>query len=104
MTAANGAPNLLNKNVTVAFEPPTANFTHITSNLQATFTDTSTDGSGTIVSWAWYFGDGVSTSTLQNPSHTYATPGTYPVYLTVTDDNGVTNLINKNVTVTSGGT
>lgn len=44
------------------------------------FTDQST---GTGSSWSWDFGDGGS-STLQNPSHTYAATGTYAVSLTVT--------------------
>jgi hypothetical protein len=35
----------------------------------------------------WDFGDD-STSTEQNPSHTYTNPGEYIVRLTVTDDNG----------------
>lgn len=37
-------------------------------------------------SWLWNFGDG-STSTLQNPSHTYTTAGTYTVSLQVSDSN-----------------
>jgi Zn-dependent metalloprotease len=40
-------------------------------------------------SWAWDFGDGQS-STLQNPSHTYATDGTYTVKLTATNPTGGT--------------
>jgi PKD repeat protein len=44
------------------------------------FTDQSTGGT----SWLWTFGDG-GTSTLQNPSHTYTTNGTYQVCLSVTD-------------------
>jgi PKD repeat protein len=43
------------------------------------FGDTST---GVFSSWSWSFGDG-ATSTLQNPSHTYTTSGSYPVSLTV---------------------
>ncbi len=35
-----------------------------------------------VVSWLWDFGDG-TTSTLQNPSHTYSTAGSYTVSLTV---------------------
>ncbi len=50
------------------------------------FTNQSTSD-GTIGSWAWDFGDG-STSSEQNPVHTYAHPGTYTVCLTVTDDDG----------------
>jgi hypothetical protein len=37
-----------------------------------------------IVSWAWNFGDG-GNSTDQNPSHNYATNGSYTVSLTVSD-------------------
>ncbi len=48
------------------------------------FTDESV---GTITGWAWDFGDD-GTSTVQNPSHTYATAGTYTVSLTVTAAEG----------------
>jgi PKD repeat protein len=41
----------------------------------------------TPTSWVWSFGDG-NTSTLQNPSHTYITEGTYTVTLTVTNTGG----------------
>jgi PKD repeat protein len=52
--------------------------------LAVSFTDTSI---GTPVSWAWNFGDG-QTSTLQNPTHTYSTPGTYNVTLRSTNAAG----------------
>src|SRR5262249_30740732 len=55
-----------------------AAFTFTTSNLTANFTD----GSASPTSWHWDFGDG-STSTQQNPSHTYNTNGTYTVTLIV---------------------
>ena len=47
--------------------------------------------------WSWTFGDG-STSTAQNPSHTYTTTGIYTVSLKATNASGnntrtVTNLI-----------
>lgn len=45
------------------------------------FTDQSTNET---TSWNWSFGDG-TTSTLQNPSHTYATTGTYTVTLSATN-------------------
>ncbi|PLW93670.1 MAG: hypothetical protein C0591_14255 [Marinilabiliales bacterium] len=41
-------------------------------------------GNREIVSWSWNFGDGTS-STLQNPSHTYTNNGSYTVSLTVND-------------------
>lgn len=43
------------------------------------FTDQST---GTPIFWQWNFGDG-TTSTQQNPTHAYATPGSYAVTLVV---------------------
>jgi serine protease len=80
---------------------PTANFTFTTSNLTATFTDTSTDAGGTIGSHSWNFGDG-STSTTTSPSHTYSTAGTYSVSETVTDSvNGTSNTKTSSVTVTA---
>lgn len=49
----------------------------------------STDPDGSIISYAWDFGD-ESASTAANPSHVYTTPGDYVATLTVTDDQGVT--------------
>ncbi len=53
--------------------------------LTANFMDMSDTGtpSGIIDTWYWDFGDG-NTSTLQNPSHTYAVEGEYNVCLTIT--------------------
>jgi PKD repeat protein len=57
--------------------------------LTVDFTDAST---GNPASWSWDFGDPGSgadnTSTLQNPSHTYAADGSYTVKLTVTNATG----------------
>ncbi|MEO6759910.1 MAG: PKD domain-containing protein, partial [Saprospiraceae bacterium] len=50
------------------------------------FTDESSSDLS-IVSWQWEFGDG-SMSTLQNPAHTYAGPGTYIVCLTIISADG----------------
>jgi PKD repeat protein len=49
--------------------------------LRVVFTDLSTGGA---TSWQWSFGDG-TTSTSQNPDHTYGSPGSYDVTLTVSD-------------------
>jgi PKD repeat protein len=48
--------------------------------LPVNFTSTSSVITST---WEWHFGDG-STSTAQNPSHTYSQPGNYDVTLIVT--------------------
>jgi hypothetical protein len=50
------------------------------AGLSVRFTDASTGDPG---AWVWDFGDG-SSSSVQNPSHTFSTPGTYTVSLTVT--------------------
>ncbi|MFE8034611.1 S8 family serine peptidase, partial [Thiohalocapsa marina] len=47
----------------------------------------STDTDGTIVAYAWDFGDG-QTGSGSTPSHTYASAGDYEVTLIVTDNDG----------------
>ncbi|ALO35802.1 hypothetical protein CMT41_14550 [Colwellia sp. MT41] len=49
----------------------------------------SNDNYGRIVSYAWNFGDG-ATSSQANPSHAYQQVGSYSVVLTVTDNDGMT--------------
>lgn len=67
--------------------PPLARFGYSSEGLKLNFWDSTTDPDGEVQKWTWDFGDG-STSNLQNPSHTYAAEGTYPVSLLVTDDRG----------------
>ena len=73
---------------------PTADFTaDITEGvapLTVNFSDGSTPGSVSIVEWSWDFGDD-STSTDQNPTHTYASAGFYTVSLSVTDEYGLSD-------------
>lgn len=67
--------------------PPVANFVAdvtTTCNGTITFTDLSTNAPDT---WAWNFGDG-NTSSVQNPTHTFAANGTYTVQLTATNSFG----------------
>ena len=64
---------LFKSTVTSGYEP-----------LTVQFVDASTNSPN---SWVWSFGDG-STSTLQNPSHTYTSAGTYAVTLTATNAMG----------------
>jgi PKD repeat protein len=56
-------------------------------STDARFVDRSTVSTGSIVSWAWEFGDGGSSSD-RDPSHVYAQPGLYAVKLTVTTNTG----------------
>ncbi|MGA9761364.1 MAG: PKD domain-containing protein [Gaiellaceae bacterium] len=80
--------------------PITASFSHdpasIATGRPVSFADTSTDLAGTITSWHWSFGDG-ETSTEQNPSHTFATPGSYTVKLSVTDDQGIKQSVSETI-------
>jgi PKD repeat protein len=67
--------------------------------LNVTFTGSSSyDPDGSIASYAWAFGDGTS-STAQNPAHTYASPGTYTATLTVTDNRGGTGSASVQIVV-----
>ena len=80
--------------------PPTAGFTQNCTVLNCVFSDTSSDSDGSIASWAWDFGDGGS-STEQNPQHSYAADGSYTVELTVTDNEGATDVTSSLVTVST---
>jgi MYXO-CTERM domain-containing protein len=57
--------------------------------LQIVFHGQGQDADGTVVSYAWQFGDGTS-ATQQDPTKTYTAKGTYVVTLTVTDNAGLT--------------
>ena len=80
-------------------QPPTASFTSTSAQLVANVdASASTDSDGSIVSYAWDFGDG-STGTGVKASHTYVQSGSYPVKLTVTDNQGATGTVTNAVTV-----
>ncbi len=93
VTNSCGYSSTLCETVTVC-PPLMANFNHATNGLQADFTNLSMG----VTSWSWDFGDG-NTSTDQDPSHTYATPGLYNVCLTVTNLCGETQVNCHAVTV-----
>jgi extracellular elastinolytic metalloproteinase len=63
---------------TATATPIISAFSYTDTNNTFTFTD----GSNGATSWLWYFGDGDS-STLQDPTHTYSTMGTYTVTLSI---------------------
>ena len=62
----------------------------------------STDADGNVVSFAWDFGDGGS-STEPSPSYTYTEVGVYTVTLVVTDNDGLTNTATTVINVTVPG-
>ena len=55
--------------------------------------------SGNPVTWQWTFGDG-STSSSQNPGHTYADTGSYKVTLKVINRDGCDSTISRRVRIT----
>ena len=79
VTDEHGATDTASQNVTVSAppnQPPTASFTYTTGNLSCSFNGSgSTDADGSIVAYAWNFGDG-STDTVSGAiaSHIYTQP------------------------------
>ena len=80
-------------------QPPVADFSwELLAGRVVQFHDESHDPDGQIVSWEWDFGDGEA-SKEQNPQHTYGQPGTYEVSLTVTDNDGLTSAVSKELVI-----
>ena len=98
-----GGSDTTTMNIDVKYPAVTASFTANTTSgtapLSIQFTDSSTNNP---VSWSWIFGDG-TTSTEQNPTHTYTTPGTYNVTETVTGHDS-NSTITSTITVKSPDT
>ncbi|MBE2320930.1 ThuA domain-containing protein [Solirubrobacter sp. CPCC 204708] len=75
--------------------------------LAVKFDATATDADGGTLAYAWDFGvpgTSADTSTVEDPTYTYANPGTYTATLTVTDGQSgtVTKTLTVNVTAPSG--
>jgi PKD repeat protein len=86
--------------------PPLASFVVNpgSGNISTTFQfdgSASRDPDGSIVSYAWNFGDG-TTGTGATTSHQYAAAGNYTVRLTVTDNVGATGSNESTINVGSG--
>ena len=79
---------------------PVAAFTTTATGLSVLFDAATSVGS--IVSQAWDFGSG-ATGTGLNPSHTFATFGTYPISLIVTDGCGQSDTAVQSINVCTGG-
>jgi len=84
--------------------PPTTDFvadiTSASVGQVISFTDLTV---GVPTAWSWNFGDG-NTSTAQNPTHSYAAPGSYTVTLTATNAYGSdTEIKTAYIQILSGG-
>jgi YVTN family beta-propeller protein len=73
-------------------QPPVASFSATGGALgsaESFDASASTDPDGSVAGYSWQFGDGSSATTASAATtHTYATPGTFTVTLTETDDQG----------------
>ncbi len=84
-----------------ATTPPTAAFTVSCTVLACTADgSTSSDPDGTIAGYSWDWGDGAK-GTGVTSSHPYLTAGSYPVILTVTDNDGATGTVTHPATPTA---
>jgi PKD repeat protein len=86
--------------------PPAANFDvpECVANQPCAFKDASTDNDGTIKSWSWDFDDRDQPYTDASPEHTFVESGDHTVRLTITDDDGASNSVEKTVSVGPGNT
>lgn len=90
VTYPGGVTSTFTSTITI-YPPPTVSFTAsdtaVCPGTPITFTSTTTGGVPGAITYTWSFGDGY-TSTLANPTHTYAAPGYYNITLTATNSMG----------------
>jgi PKD repeat protein len=102
-TALNGAVNTSNNAMTqtvYSLGAPKVDFS-VSNGCQSSaihFTNKSTANSASISSYNWVFGDG-GTSTDANPTHTYATSGTFNVKLIATTITGCRDSVTKSIKI-----
>ena len=106
-----GLSGCVQEETTVENRPPVANFVFAPElpivNETVYFIDTSTDADGNIISWLYSFHDVFDTSPLalatfgRNVEYVFDKPGNYTVELTVADNDGTNNKVNKTVTVST---
>jgi PKD repeat protein len=81
---------------------PSASFTASCTALTCSLDGTASSDDQGIVAYGWSFGD-TATGIGETATHTYASDGTYPVTLTVTDSSGQTGVASGSVTVAAAG-
>ena len=87
VTNAAGIDEIIQTNVIEVFPQAESDFSSVINGLIVDFTNLSLNAD----SYVWNFGDG-NTSTLENPTHTYAQSGDYTVTLTAINNCGSIDL------------
>ncbi|RFS24698.1 PKD domain-containing protein [Chitinophaga silvatica] len=86
-----------NPNVVAGFKIDTTALCLVGNQFK--FTNTTTvSGGASVTGYTWNFGDG-TTSTLENPTHTYSAPGIYTVQLSVQTNTGFIAIASSSVEV-----
>ncbi len=101
VAGSNTACNDTIKKQVVVYPKPDADFksTTICFKSPSTLTDASTILTGTITGWEWNFGDGIGTSTLQNPAYAYQAASSFNVSHVAISDKGCRDTVTKPVVV-----
>ncbi|MFI5188559.1 MAG: PKD domain-containing protein, partial [Chitinophagales bacterium] len=102
VTSANGCSDDSVRIMDKVYAQPSAAFAapaEVCFGSVVNFTDQSITPNSTIKQWLWNFGDG-TTSTQQNPTKIYSTPGTYVVTLMINSAAGCSSsIVTKNIIV-----
>lgn len=98
VTSNNGCKDTIIKSINIT-PPPVAGFIlNYNAGINLTTIVTFTDVSQNSVAWSWNFGDG-NTSTIQNPTNTYLSNGTYTIVQTVYDQFGCPATSSKTISI-----
>ena len=98
-TVIDGGNTVKSTHTITVYQPPVVNFSvnpgTVCLSAPVTFSSASTAGSGSISTYLWDFGDGITLQGSGNQSHIYQHEGNSTVSLTVTNSNGCSSSLEK---------